>query len=347
MLFDERPKETLQDFYNREKELEELKRAIGRPIIVLAGGRKIGKTSMLKVFLSECTFPNALVDVYQYSDNPYKSFSVILTQLNKKSIGKMLSDALKNIAGVSIHGIEIELSWKKVANLQDIFDQVNSLGKKVIIGIDGAENFRGKFEKNITSLLAHCYDYCKNITFIITGTEIGLVYEIFNKPDSPLFDRYIERVQLKPFSKSMSTDFLKKGFSQYKMNVEEDLIDYATDRLGGVVGRLVELGSMAVRRGVLTKELIDEVAERAALITRIELDHYPPKYRYVIKAIASGCKSLGEIKEFLKRNIKSEVKDYQLYHILNMLMILGYITKDEQGNYEILDPIIKVLHIFL
>ena len=39
MLFDETPKERREDLYDREKEIEELKRSIGRPSILLTGIR--------------------------------------------------------------------------------------------------------------------------------------------------------------------------------------------------------------------------------------------------------------------------------------------------------------------
>jgi len=345
MLFDERPKETLQDFYDRKKELEELKRAIGKPIIVLTGMRMVGKTSMLKVFFNECTFPNALVDARSLNSDEslYTIFSDILTQLNRKSAGSILSNALKHITGVKIFGVEIWLSWKEQrADLQNIMDQVNRLGP-VIIEIDEAENFRGKFAKDVTLLLAHCYDYCKNITFILTGTEVGFLLDLLSteKFGSPLYSRYIEKVRLEPFSKSMSIEFLKKGFSQYGLNVDEDLIVYAVDRLGGVVGWLTELGSRAVNNGMLTKELIDEVAEKATRYAKTELDHLSPNYRYVVEAIASGYKSYSEIKNFFKHKTGSVVRDPQLSHYLGMLVAMDYITKDKQGKYEFSTSFIK------
>jgi AAA+ ATPase superfamily predicted ATPase len=303
MLFDLRPKETREELYDREKELDELKHAIEKPIILITGMRMVGKTSLLKVFLKECTFPNAFVTVLTIDSYKelYTIFSDILTQLNKKSPGKILSNVLKHIDGVNVYGIEIKLSWKEQrANLQDIFEQVNRIGEKVIIAIDEAQRFKGKFEKHITSLLTYCYDNCKNITFILTGSEVGTLYDLLGVESyvSPFFGRHIEYIKLKPFSKNMSIEFLKEGFSQHKMNVNEDLIEYALDRLDGVVGWLTEVGSIAVGRGVLTKELIDEVAEEAMNVIISSLKSLREGYLYIIEAIAKGYKSEGEIKNF-------------------------------------------------
>lgn len=347
MLFDERPKEVRKDLYNREKELHELKNAVNKPIILLTGMRRIGKTSVLKVFLNECTIPYALIDV-RSSIRSYKSlytiFSDILTQLNEKYVGNKLSNILKRITGVNILGVEIALSWdiKRRVSLQTILDRINKLGK-TIIAIDEAQNFRGNLGGEIVSLLAHCYDYCENITFILTGSEAGLLYDLLgiNNPNSPLCGRHLEEIRLEPFPKNTSINFLKKGFSEYKMNVDENLILYAVDKLDGVVGWLTELGSKAVKRKTLSKELIDEVAEMAVKITIEELTHFSQKYLYIVEAIAKGYSYWSEIKNYLERRLKTVIYDSELDRSLDSLEKRGYISRIRRGEYELLDPLLK------
>lgn len=62
MLFDERPKESRKELFDREKEIEELKKATKHPLVVLTGIRRIGKTSVLKVALGEMNRPSILLD---------------------------------------------------------------------------------------------------------------------------------------------------------------------------------------------------------------------------------------------------------------------------------------------
>jgi AAA+ ATPase superfamily predicted ATPase len=54
-LFDLRPKKRREDLFDRERELELLHRGIerGYPVVSVLGIRRIGKTSLLKVLLSE------------------------------------------------------------------------------------------------------------------------------------------------------------------------------------------------------------------------------------------------------------------------------------------------------
>ncbi|TDA31867.1 MAG: hypothetical protein DSO04_03205, partial [Hadesarchaea archaeon] len=53
MLFDDRPKEDRKALFDREKEVNELKKSLKHPITVVTGIRRIGKTSVLKVSLKE------------------------------------------------------------------------------------------------------------------------------------------------------------------------------------------------------------------------------------------------------------------------------------------------------
>ncbi|MGC8600538.1 MAG: ATP-binding protein, partial [Nitrososphaeria archaeon] len=53
MLFDERPKVNRSDLFDREMELNELKEKLDKPLLLLTGIRRIGKTSVLNVFLNE------------------------------------------------------------------------------------------------------------------------------------------------------------------------------------------------------------------------------------------------------------------------------------------------------
>jgi len=75
-------------------------------------------------------------------------------------------------------------------------DSINSLGR-ALIAFDEAQNQRGKLATNFISLLAHCYDYCSNVNFILTGSEVGLLYDLLGIYDveSPLYGRHLDEGQ--------------------------------------------------------------------------------------------------------------------------------------------------------
>jgi hypothetical protein len=75
VLFDPRPKESREDFFDREKELELIQAYAkkGSPIILCLGVRRIGKTSLLKVFLNETSYPHLYLNARKLADYGYQS----------------------------------------------------------------------------------------------------------------------------------------------------------------------------------------------------------------------------------------------------------------------------------
>jgi AAA+ ATPase superfamily predicted ATPase len=69
VLFDERLKENRRKLIDREKELEQLKVNMNRPLILVTGIRRIGKTSLLKVFLNELGTPLVPIDARELKQN--------------------------------------------------------------------------------------------------------------------------------------------------------------------------------------------------------------------------------------------------------------------------------------
>ncbi|MEM0085053.1 MAG: hypothetical protein QW743_03410 [Candidatus Methanomethylicia archaeon] len=113
-----------------------------------------------------------------------------------------------------------------------------------------------------------------------------MLYDLLriNQPNSPLYGRHLEEIRLERFSRDTSINFLKKGFSEYGMEVDEDLIIYAVEKLDGVVGWLNELGAKAVKMGILNKEIIDETMEKASKIVIEELTHFSRNYLHIVEA---------------------------------------------------------------
>ena len=63
MLFDLNPKRCKRDFYNFERELEQLHTFyLSSRIVAVLGPRRIGKTSLILTFLNEWSVPNVFVD---------------------------------------------------------------------------------------------------------------------------------------------------------------------------------------------------------------------------------------------------------------------------------------------
>ncbi|BBD72881.1 ATPase [Sulfodiicoccus acidiphilus] len=343
ILFDGRPKETKEELYDRDEELNQLRSTVSEPIVLLTGIRRIGKTSILKAFLNDTSLPHALVDARIPLSSYraiYTMFSEVLSQLNKRL---PIKSVLQHFRGISIFGVNVSLSWdpRERVLLTQVLDRINDEGK-VIIAFDEAQNLRGKLGHEMLSILAHCYDYCKNVTFILTGSEIGLLYDFLKveDPSSPLYGRHLEEVRVNRFDSFRSIDFLERGFEQAGMTPTKDVLEHAVEELDGVVGWLTEFGLRCLRAKEVKKSFVDDVLELAMRTTVEELSHFSREYVTIVEAIAKGHGRWSEIKRYFEDKRRRTIYDAELGRYLNNLEGRGYVVKSGRGNYQLADPVI-------
>ncbi len=338
MLFDERPKERREDLYDRERELEDLKKNIGRPLIVLTGIRRIGKTSVLRVALNELDRPKVIIDARGLPEN-YGRLHLYskLAEALSKSDNRILR-VLKRVKGVNILGVEVEITWKgrNMLVLTDLFDALDDIG--AVIAIDEAQNLRGPLSREFIEAIAHAYDYCRNLTFILTGSEVGLLYDFLkiDDPVSPLYGRYYIEIKLERFSRRDSLRFLEQGFSEAGKSVPREIIERAVDLLDGIPGWLTFYGAKCLR-GDCDPRSVLEIAVNTALR---ELDNLlknkPVRYRYVLKAIAEGRTSWNEVRRYLEQVEGKTISKSILHRVLRTLEKMSIIRE-----YSFLDPVYR------
>ncbi|WP_338602429.1 ATP-binding protein [Sulfolobus tengchongensis] len=344
MLFDERPKMKREELFDREKELNELLSNLHRPLILLTGVRRIGKTSLLLVALNESKIPYILIDARKLKENyGFKDLYYLLSTSLSSSLDR-LGEVLKKIKGVNILGMSVELSWKgrNYISLADLFDHLNE--KRVIIAIDEAQRLRGPLSKEIRDAIAHAYDYDRNLTFILTGSEIGLLYDFLGIEDqtSPLYGRYYYELNLNRFSRSESEGFLEKGFEEYNVKVEKNIIDDIVNFLDGIPGWLTLAGNYLVSGKSLedVKKISIEIAlneifnllESKRKVSEI----VSRRYRYVLKCISEGKNTWSKLFECVSEKEGTAISSNTLSNVLHQLEGMSIIQ-----NYEFLDPVYK------
>ncbi len=357
MYFDERPKSRREDLYDRERELEEMLASIEsrKPLVVLKGIRRLGKTSLLQVALSEAKVSHVIVDLRGVNPNSrrdlYLRFQSALNEYFSKNASLLakLKNKLKFIDGVSLSGIGISLSWKNPETLYSIISALE--GDGFVIAFDEVQEARGPAGKELASLIAHFYDYGET-TFILTGSEIGLLYDFLGveDPEAPLYGRIFHGIELSRFSKEQSLDFLRKGFEQTGLDASEKVLEKAVERLDGIVGWLVKFGVASLREGV-REDVIDRVLEEASKLALAELERFLEKrplarkrYMTVLRAIASGKSTWSELKRELEGKEKRKIEDATLARLLNALLKASFIEKRvERRNvtYRISDPVLE------
>ncbi len=364
MYFSLEPKRLRADLYNREKELNQLEKAIRRGrIVTLTGIRRIGKTSVLQVFLEERKTQG---DVYVFLDcrSFVKNFRINKTEfdfrfteeLEKVIQNKPLKIVLESITKVSIKDW-LHISFRNshlekvdvFQKLDDVDKALGKIGKKLIIAFDEAQNLRfyGSGGYTMLNLFAHAYDFLKNIVFVITGSEVGILYDFLKLDDikSPLYGRYIDEIRLERFTENESISFLTKGFDQVGIELNKEEIKKAVNTLDGLVGYLVIYGYMVLQKKDYKDALEDSLKMARDLISSEieELTKRSLNYKYVLKAVAFGMENFSEIKEYINLHYGG-ISDQSLSNILTLLVkqcFLEYKFRNGSKIYEMPDPILK------
>ncbi len=341
MLFDPRPKFSKNELFDRDTELKLLDRGVKNryPLILLTGVRRIGKTSLLNVFLNEIEYPSVVVDLRDLKPNyGLRDLYGLLSHSLSTRLDKLI-DVLKGIRGVKILGMEVELSWKgrDSISLSTLFDYLNK--ERMIIAFDEAQKLVGPRSRLMLEALAHAYDYNENLTFIMTGSEVGLLYEFLgiDNRKSPLFGRYIYEVRLRRFSPEESKEFLRRGFEEAGVNVGEDILEEAVKLFDGIPGWLTFFGNhYANIRGSSLGEIKDMAVRVAQEELKRLVETRGRRYLIVMKAIARGAKTWSQVKRKLEEAESSTISNSVLSNILNSLEKLSIIK-----DYEFLDPIYR------
>lgn len=75
MIFDPVPKESRKDFFDREEEIEKIK-SLSSPITLVLGLRRTGKSSVIRIALSELDLPYVYVDLRKFEEKGYISYRI-------------------------------------------------------------------------------------------------------------------------------------------------------------------------------------------------------------------------------------------------------------------------------
>lgn len=330
-LFDPSPKSSAKDLYGRDKELRDLVNHLdAKRWAILLGPRRIGKTSLAMCALSKTkkAKERIVIDAREESDFT-KALVTALSQQNRFSRFKISG----GLAGASASlDITRELSKSSIGKL------IDSAGRKMVLLIDEAQWLRNP--RGVSSLLAHIYDYhYDNATIIITGSAVGVMKSIIEPPSkSPLYGRAMTIMEIQRWRQSESLGFLKEGCTQARVKFNEEELSSVVERLDGIPGWLTLFGYNYSSSGSAEASLKKTLRE-ASRIVKDELESASTSVGWarqllILKEIGTSSKSFTEITRDLKIN------NTALSHNLDTLHRLGYVAKEESGEYAIVDPMV-------
>ena len=289
-------------FVDRERELKALNDAYKKTsfsFYPIYGRRRVGKTELIKQFIK---------------DKPHIYF--LATEGTEKENILNFKNAAKNV---------IDLSFVK-DDFEEIFKYIiHNIDKKTVIVIDEFP-FLLKANKSISSLFQSIIDLhlsdSKNISLILCGSSVGMMYKEVLDYKAPLYGRRTGQIELKPFFFKDVIKFLNKP-------VDECVKIYGV--CGGVPFYLKEFvekkdffhlieEKVLSGESVLNKETIFLLREELGEISR---------YASIIGAISLGYTKLGEIMNHCGFKDKLNIAPY--LHVLGRLGIVEKETSITSG----------------
>ncbi|AFL95959.1 hypothetical protein CL1_1763 [Thermococcus cleftensis] len=351
MLFNPRPKTRREELYDRRDELERVEDGLrkGLGLVTILGIRRLGKSSLLNVALNELPYGSVKIDarkVYsEFGNVPREALAkLILEGFLKRSGKERARELARSIRGVRLLGFGVEVEVERGVNLYDLLERINSLGERFVIAIDEAQYLRFS-NSRYPELIAWAIDELENVSFVLTGSEVGLLEDFLrlHDPGSALFGRPHLEIRLKRFERHQSVDFLERGFDELGLRVSREEIDEAVDELDGIVGWLTLYGynrylglghSRALQR-------LKEDARRLILAEFSRLRELSHRYELAMRAVANGKHRWKEIKETVEILEGKRIDDKNFSNVLSNLVRYGYLEKTVDG-YVIPDPLVEL-----
>jgi len=180
------------------------------------------------------------------------------------------------------------------------FREVRSVGRKngqrAVVAIDEAQELIKLKGFGLLKILAYSYDNLRRVYFVMSGFKIGLLKRFLKleKTDSPLFGRYMQIVELRPFTLQEAVRFLVEGCRQY--GVDPPNAERVYRALGGLPGWLTYFGYTYVNTK-REEESISQTVSYAVELIGQEFYHFllgreaaERRYR-VIMETAAECAS--------------------------------------------------------
>lgn len=351
-LFDLTPKDSRADFYGRRDKIDEIVGLVkNHSWIVVLGPRMVGKTSIIKVACNDLPKDYSHVYLNLWGVKSAGSFLQALAHgINEsRTLYEKIKNVIKKTEGFSVGptSFSIKIEKEPMTRIWDVMSAMGSLKNNTVLVLDEVQELF-PISGQVLKLLANVFNTYKNIIFVFSGSMVGLINSLLEPKsgDSPMYGRPPAKVIIQPFDPADAVKFLRTGFKQYNLPVDDSKIEEAVDDLGGTAGWLTMYGNfVAVRRLSHEKSLL-ETKKQAAKIIKSELNHFLEgkdrvAYTQTLKACAFGA-SWSDIKSAISVRKHNPVNDRKIKDTIENLLDSMYIKRDEKtGNLTIIDPLVK------
>ncbi len=337
MYFITEPKSKKSDFFNYHHQYSGVKEAVdrGEKIIAVIGVRRVGKTSLLNVIFNETKSLKVWIDGRIISNPKKEIFHAIYAAAKSgksKIFGKIES---LNISAFGI-GLDVNVAPD---SLQKIENRIKK-SKQILVFIDEAQRMD---IKELSDVLSYFYDRLSNVTFIISGSEVGLVEDVIGQEDSkhPLYGRHITKIVMDRLDQDRAHEFLESGFEQAGVKVKKEEISEAISELDGLIGWLTLYG---YEKGIVkNKGALEQTIDIAARIVATELVNFlkKAKNRKLYLSIIKNAKetSWDELRTIVGRDLGESLNPNLFTFAVKKLVNYSFLEKSN-NKYRLSDPLL-------
>lgn len=272
-------------FYNREKELQNLREIEGTSKVsskmtVIVGRRRIGKTKLIQE---------------AYKDKVY----LFVSKKNEALLCEEFISIIQNTLDVKVFG--------NITKFKELFEYLMELAKTkhFTLVIDEFQEFL-QINDSIYSDMQNIWDNYKDnskMNLVLSGSIYSLMKKIFEDKKEPLFGRANNKIHLKSFTVKTIKEILQENYPEY---TNDDLLSFYM--LTGGVAKYVEI-LVDNKAFTLEKQLsiiFDEYSlflEEGKNLLVEEFGKEYTTYFSILSLIASSKTARVEIESILGKNI--------------------------------------------
>ncbi len=319
------------DYYLHRPNLASLVRQFldNRIHVVLMGPRRFGKTSFVINLLSgleEDGYTCILVDIFNITSHRDFLQQMLRAVRAKRDFKDKLKSFWKRMGQLEEEDVK--------AAIQDLLEDLSSLGKKVIVTLDEFQKISEIDDKGwLEATLRTHFQRLKNVSFLFTGSRKSLISEMLNNPSRPLY-RSCQTIEFPAFGPEFN-DWVIARFATVGIECDKKAIAYLRELVQDTPNyvQMVCFHLVAQARSRITSKVVEEVlntvARQNAYAYQTLLNSLTLAQQRVLRLAANERRSLFQKEMFVRYEISSASA---LHSSINALKAKGIL--DEEGTSE-------------